>query len=211
MILSKCLLSDLKWLLGAIKIDWLIDWLHHTLIDFCWLDWSRTHYRVGEPTAAWQFVDIVNIDCLTMVDSMSAVGNDSHPWVVPQLRNGCQLPWGRDGSLQIQSLVEFIISSGSLCPPHIGSAWQAHHNNNNKVQVNVTEVPYSTLITQCDQEKALWMLFQDKLADKSIREHEKRLPTTGAPLYTRTIIVFINSFIVIHQGASTYTIELLRL
>ena len=28
---------------------------------------------------------IVNIDCLTMVDNMSAVGNDSRPRVVPQL------------------------------------------------------------------------------------------------------------------------------
>jgi len=74
----------------------------------------KTHYRVGAPTAAWQFVDIVNIDCLTMVDNTSAVDNNSHPWVVPQLINGCQLPRGRDGSLQIQSLVEFLISSGPL-------------------------------------------------------------------------------------------------
>ena len=96
----------------------------------CWLGLltCKTHYRVGEPTAAWQFVDIVSIDCLTMVDNTSAVGNDSRPWVVPQLINGCQLPQGRDGSLQNQSLVEFLISSGPLCPPYrqclMGSSWQ---------------------------------------------------------------------------------------
>ena len=59
----------------------------------------------------------VNIDRLTMVDNTSAVGNDSRLWVVPQSINGCQLPRGRDGSLRIQSLVEFLISSGPLCPP----------------------------------------------------------------------------------------------
>jgi len=32
--------------------------------------------------------------------------------------NGCQLSRGRDWSLQIQSLVEFLISSGPLCPPY---------------------------------------------------------------------------------------------
>ena len=97
----------------------------------CWLGLltGKTHYRVGEPTATWQFVDIVNIDCLTMVDNTSAVGNDSGPWVVPQLINVCQLPRERDGSLQIQSLVEFLISSGHLSP-HIGSSWRACHNNN---------------------------------------------------------------------------------
>ena len=59
-----------------------------------------------------------------------AASNDSRPWVVPQLINACPLPRGRDGSLRIQSLVEFLISSGHLSP-HIGSAWRAHHNNNN--------------------------------------------------------------------------------
>jgi len=59
----------------------------------------------------------VNIDRLTMVDNTSAVGNDSRPRVVPQLINGCQLPWGRDGSFPIQSLVEFLIFSGHLCSP----------------------------------------------------------------------------------------------
>ena len=32
--------------------------------------------------------------------------------------NGCQLSRGRDGSLWIQSLVEFLISSAHLCPPY---------------------------------------------------------------------------------------------
>jgi len=58
----------------------------------------------------------VNIDHLTMVDNTSAVGNDSRPWVVPQSINGCHLSWGRDGSLRIQSLVEFLICSGHLYP-----------------------------------------------------------------------------------------------
>jgi len=48
-----------------------------------WVFWPVKPTRVGEPTAAWQFVDIVDIDCLTMVDNTSAVGNDSRPWVVP--------------------------------------------------------------------------------------------------------------------------------
>jgi len=74
----------------------------------------------------------VNIDRFTVVDNTLAVGNDSRPWVVPQLINGCQLSWGRDGSLWIQSLVEFLISSGHLSP-HIGSAWWARHDNNNKM------------------------------------------------------------------------------
>jgi len=52
-----------------------------------------------------------------MVDNTSAVGNDCHPRVVPQLINGCQLSRGRDRSLWIQSLVEFLIFSGHLCPP----------------------------------------------------------------------------------------------
>jgi len=59
--------------------------------------------------------------------------------VVPQSVNGCQLSRGRDGSLRIQSLVEFLISSGHLSP-HIGSAWRARHdnnnNNNNKIQTD---------------------------------------------------------------------------
>jgi len=68
-----------------------------------------------------------------MVDNTSAVGNDSRHWVVPQSVNGCQLSRGRDRSLRIQSLVEFLISSGHLSP-HIGSAWRTRHdNNNNKV------------------------------------------------------------------------------
>jgi len=79
-----------------------------------------------------------------MVDNTSAVGNDSRPWVVPQLINGCQLLRGRDGSLRIQSLVEFLISSRHLSP-HIGlgRAWRARHdnnnnnNNNNKVYVRL--------------------------------------------------------------------------
>jgi len=33
-------------------------------------------------------------------------------------KNGCQLPWGRDGYLRIQSLVEFLISSGHFSPTY---------------------------------------------------------------------------------------------
>ena len=78
----------------------------------------------------------VNINRLSMVDSMSAVGNDSRPWVVPQLIKWLStITRGRDGSLWIQSLVESNQSSGHLCPPtpHIGSAWWDRHDNNNKL------------------------------------------------------------------------------
>ena len=63
---------------------------------------------------------------LTTFDNTSAVGNDSWPPVVPI--NGCQLSRGRGGSLQTQSFVEFLISSGQFIP-HIGNgltglSWQ---------------------------------------------------------------------------------------
>jgi len=81
----------------------------------------------------------VNIDHLIMVDNTSAVDWSrlwSHPtcWRyinknnnnrqrqpplsgAPVNKTGCQLSRGRDGSLRIQSLVEFLISSGHLCSP----------------------------------------------------------------------------------------------
>jgi len=55
-------------------------------------------------------------DHLTMLDNMSAASNDCRPRVVPQ-----SIKWlsttTRDRSLQIHSLVEFLISMGHFVPP----------------------------------------------------------------------------------------------
>jgi len=72
----------------------------------------------------------VNIDRLTMVDSTSAVGNDSRPWVVPQSIKWLSTIIGRDGSLRIQS-GGFPHLFGTSLFPDIGSAWRARHDNNN--------------------------------------------------------------------------------
>jgi len=64
-----------------------------------------------------------------MFDNTSAVGNDSHPWLVPQTINGCQLSRGRDGSIWIQSGGIPHLFGTSLSPPSYrqcmkGSSWQ---------------------------------------------------------------------------------------
>jgi len=98
--------------------------LHHTVIGSLrsvitigWVFWPVKPTTESENGLQLDSLSSsVNINHLTMVDNTSAVGNNSRPWVVSQSINGCQLSWGRDGSLQIQSLVEFLISSGHLCP-----------------------------------------------------------------------------------------------
>jgi len=66
-----------------------------------------------------------------MVDNTSAVGNDSRPWVVPQ-----SIKWlstiTRERRITLDSESGGIPHLfGTSLSPHIGSAWQARHNNNN--------------------------------------------------------------------------------
>jgi len=76
----------------------------------------------------------VNIDCLSMVDNKSAVVNDSRPWVVPQ-----SIKWL--STIMKERRIPPDSESGgiahlfgtSLSLPHIGSAWQARYDNNNKM------------------------------------------------------------------------------
>jgi len=98
----------------------------------CWLGLltCKTHYRVGEPTAAWQFVDIVNIDCLTMVDNTWAADKiDSCLWVVLQ-----SIKWL--STIMRERRIPPDSESGGIphlfgtsLSPHIGSAWRVRHNN----------------------------------------------------------------------------------
>jgi len=73
----------------------------------------------------------VNVDRLTMVDNTSAVGNDSCPWVVPQSIKWLSTITRERRSPLYPESDGFPHLFGTFLSPHIGSAWRAHHDNNN--------------------------------------------------------------------------------
>jgi len=105
----------------------------------------------------------VNIDCLTTVDNMSAVGNDSRPWVVPQ-----SIKWlstiTRERQIPPDSESGGIPHLfGTFLSPHIGSAWRACHdnndnNNNNKVKRSRSRVSKGH-VGNVLQEKNDWLYY----------------------------------------------------
>jgi len=100
----------------------------------CWLGLltCKTHYRVGEPTAAWQFVDICQhqlfdngrqyVSCGQRQPPLS--GAQVNKWLSTTTRERRIPPDSESGG--IPHLF------GTSLSPHLGSAWWARHNNNNK-------------------------------------------------------------------------------
>ena len=96
----------------------------------------------------------VNIDHLTItVDNTSAVGNNSCPWVVPQ-----SIKWlstiARERRIPPDSESGGFHHLFGTSVPHTGSAWRAHHDNNNNLQLVMSEsVQYFSTKTANTQEK----------------------------------------------------------
>jgi len=99
----------------------------------CWLGLltCKTHYRVGEPTAAWQFVDICQhrsfdngwqyVSCGQRQPPLS--GAPVNKWLSAITRERQIPPDSESGG--IPHLF------GTFLSPHIGSDWRARHDNNN--------------------------------------------------------------------------------
>ena len=73
----------------------------------------------------------VHIDRLTIVDNMSAVANDSRPWVVPQSIKWLSTITRERRIPQDSESGGFPHLFGTFLSAHIGSAWWARHDNNN--------------------------------------------------------------------------------
>jgi len=99
----------------------------------CWLGLltCKTHHRVGEPTAAWQFVDVRQhrsfdsgrqyISCGQRQPPLS--GAPVNKWLSVIMRERRIPP-----DLESGGIPHLF---GTCLSPHIGSAWRARHNNNN--------------------------------------------------------------------------------
>jgi len=104
-----------------------------SVLSCCWLGLltCKTHYRVGERTAAWQFVDIRQhqsfdngwqyVSCGQRQPPLS--GASVSKWLTTITRERRIPPDSESGG--IPHLF------GTSLSPHIGSAWRARHDNNN--------------------------------------------------------------------------------
>jgi len=109
-----------------------------SVLRCCWLGLltCKTHYRVREPTAAWQCVDICQhrsfdngwqyVSCGQRQPPLSGVVPQSAPvnkWLSTITRER-QIP-------QDPEYGGFPHLFGTFLSPHIGNAWRARHDNNN--------------------------------------------------------------------------------
>jgi len=120
----------------------LLDWCDFPSVLWCCrlgLLTGKTHYRVGEPTAAWQFADIRQhwsfdngrqyVSCGHRQPPLS--GAPVNKWLSTIMRERQIPPDSESGG--------FPHLFGTSLSPHIGSAWRARHdNNNNKIDVTLT-------------------------------------------------------------------------
>jgi len=107
----------------------------YAVLRCCWLGLltGKTHYRVGEPTAACQFVDICQhrsfdngrqyVSCGQRQPPVS--GAPVNKWLSTITRERW-IPLDPESG-------GFPYLFGTFLSTHIGSAWRARHDNNNKM------------------------------------------------------------------------------
>jgi len=117
----------------------------------CWLGLltCKTNYRVGEPTAAWQFVDIRQhrsfdngwqyVSCGQRQPPLS--GASVNKWLSTTTRERRIPPDSESGG--IPHLF------GTSLSPHIGSAWRDRHNNNKKKMEWIRSLSHYTARLVC--------------------------------------------------------------
>jgi len=148
-------------------------WYYNVAPSVLWCCWlglltCKTHYRVGELTAAWQFVDIHQhwsfdngwqyVSSGQWQPPLS--GAPVHKWLSTITRERGIPPDSESGG--IPHLFWTSLST------HIGNAWRARHdnnnNNNNKPCDRRTSFPMDKCRRESTRDSLYWMgIWRDKL------------------------------------------------